>query len=105
MADQLGDVGDNDGQGGSLALEGIVAHEREERFIEEYLSGDYTVVELCERHGISRKTGYKWISRFMAGCELGDRSSRPHRSPKAVPAWLEGAIVRARRPARPSASA
>ena len=67
------------------------------RFIDEYLTGEFTVTELCRRHGISRKTGHKWIRRFMDHCELGDRSSRPHRSPKAVPAWIEDAIVRARR--------
>ena len=67
------------------------------RFIEEYLTGEFTVTELCRRYGISRKTGHKWIRRFMDHCELGDRSSRPHRSPKAVPAWIEDAIVRARR--------
>lgn len=67
------------------------------RFIDEYLTGEFTVTELCQRYGISRKTGHKWIRRFMDHCELGDRSSRPHRSPKAVPAWIEDAIVRARR--------
>jgi len=67
------------------------------RFIDEYLTGEFTVTELCRRYGISRKTGHKWIRRFMDHCELGDRSSRPHRSPRAVPAWVEGAIVQARR--------
>ena len=67
------------------------------RFIDDYLSGQYTVTELCIRYEISRKTGYKWIGRFMEGCELGDRSSRPHRSPRAVAAWIEDAIVRARK--------
>ena len=59
--------------------------------------GRYTVSELCRTYGISRKTGYKWIDRFMARCELADRSSRPHRSPRAVAEWIEDAIVRARR--------
>lgn len=40
---------------------------------------------LCERFGISRKTGYKWLSRFREAGEAGlvDRSRRPHtfRSP------------------------
>ena len=30
------------------------------QFIAEYLSGLYTVSELCARFGISRKTAYKW---------------------------------------------
>jgi transposase InsO family protein len=67
------------------------------RFIDDYLTGEYSISELCRLYGISRKTGYKWIRRFLDGCELGDRSSRPHHSPKAVPAWLEDAIVRARK--------
>ncbi len=42
---------------------------------------------LCQRFGISRKTGYKWVLRFGAEGEAGlsDRSRRPHtfRSPTA----------------------
>jgi transposase InsO family protein len=39
------------------------------------------VAALCRRFGISRKTGYKWLSRFREAGEvgLGDRSRRPHR--------------------------
>jgi putative transposase len=36
------------------------------RFIGESLSGEWTMVELCERYGISRKTGYKWLGRYRA---------------------------------------
>lgn len=71
--------------------------EQRKKFIDAYLTEEFTVVELCRRFGISRKTGYKWIRRFMEGCELEDRSSRPLRSPRAVPEWLEDAIVRARK--------
>jgi hypothetical protein len=42
----------------------------------------------------------KWIARFLAGCELTDRSRRPHRSPSATAKTLEEAIVAARRSAR-----
>ena len=28
------------------------------RLIIEWLSGDFTITELCERHDVSRKTGY-----------------------------------------------
>ena len=55
------------------------------------------MTELCHRFGISRKTGYKWLARFLEGCELGDRSRRPKSSPKAVAQWLEDAIVASRR--------
>lgn len=67
------------------------------KFIDDYLARQDSVTELCRRHGISRKTGYKWIDRFLGGGELDDRSSRPHRSPNAVPSWLEDAIVEARK--------
>jgi len=41
------------------------------------------VSALCQRYGISRKTGYKWLHRLREhGWEdLADRSRRPHRSP------------------------
>src|SRR4051794_4977366 len=56
-----------------------------------------TVAELSRRFGISRKTGYKWIGRYMAGTELTDRSRRPHRSPNAVAQDMEDFIVAARK--------
>jgi transposase InsO family protein len=71
--------------------------QQRKQFIEEYLQEQCSLAELCRKYGISRKTGYKWVDRFMSGCELGDRSRRPHRSPKAVAAWLEDAIVMARK--------
>lgn len=41
------------------------------------------VSQLCTSFGISRKTGYKWLTRFAAGGSpaLQDQSRRPHRSP------------------------
>ncbi len=49
-------------------------------FIEEFLSNQMTVTELCEMYQISRKTGYKWIARFAKeGIDgLTDRSKAPH---------------------------
>ena len=71
--------------------------QQRKQFIDEYMKQESSLAELCRRFGISRKTGYKWVGRFLAGCELGDRSRRPHNSPAAVTAWLEDAIVTARR--------
>lgn len=34
------------------------------RFVMESAEGYFTIAELSERYGISRKTGYKWIERF-----------------------------------------
>ena len=38
--------------------------------------------ELCLRSGISRKTGYKWLRRYLEGGEqrLDDLPKRPHHS-------------------------
>ncbi|QGY29115.1 helix-turn-helix domain-containing protein, partial [Pantoea cypripedii] len=33
-------------------------------FIRACLAGTHSVSELCRLHRISRKTGYKWLSRF-----------------------------------------
>ena len=66
-------------------------------FIDEYLKQQDSVSELCRRFAVSRKTAYKWIQRFLAGCELVDRSRRPHSSPTATAAALEEAIVAARK--------
>lgn len=53
------------------------------QFIKSYLAGFSDIKDLCERYGVSRVTGHKWIRRFTeegpAGLE--DRSRRPLRSP------------------------
>jgi transposase InsO family protein len=61
------------------------------------MSREETVAELSRRFGISRKTGYKWIRRYLAGMELTDRSRRPHRSPNAVARDMEDVIVASRK--------
>jgi len=54
---------------------------------------------LCRRFGISRKTGYKWVSRYRAGGELGlgDRSRKPHRFRFATPAAMEERVLSVRK--------
>jgi transposase-like protein len=37
-----------------------------ERFVHLALSGKFTITELCQEHGISRKTGHKYINRYNA---------------------------------------
>ena len=51
--------------------------------------------ELCRRCGISRKTGYKWLSRHREGGDRGlhDLSKRPHESPNRTSEQLEQAVV------------
>jgi transposase InsO family protein len=44
------------------------------------------VTELCAADGISRKTGYKFLTRYdaLGAAGLADQSRRPHRSPTAL---------------------
>ena len=53
-------------------------------FVLAALAPDANVAELCREHGISRKTGYKWLERFREGGlpALEDMSRRPHTSPR-----------------------
>ena len=53
---------------------------------------------LCERFGISRKTGYKWLARALAsdGAWSGDVSRRPHHSPARSSEAVEEAILEVR---------
>jgi transposase InsO family protein len=50
---------------------------------------------LCQRFGISRTTGYKWLTRFAAEGREGllDRSRRPHTSPGQTDARIEQRVV------------
>lgn len=56
------------------------------QFIAAWKSGEWDHSALCERFGISRKTGYKWISRYqLEGVKgLQDRSREPHHHPHAL---------------------
>src|SRR5712691_6874723 len=56
------------------------------------------LTELCDDYGVSRKTGYKWIERYLrhgpAGLE--ERSQRPRRSPNQTAEEIVTAILEAR---------
>jgi putative transposase len=55
-------------------------------FVDEYLTGLWTMTQVCEEFAISRKTGYKWLARYDAGGRpaLADHSRRPHGHPAAT---------------------
>jgi putative transposase len=63
-------------------------------FVEAFLSGAFTMAELCRSAGVSRPTGYLWVERYRSQGEagLGDRShaarSCPHRTATGVVAQL-----------------
>lgn len=50
---------------------------------------------LCQRFGISAKTGYKWLERYKQGGfgALRDQTRRPHNSPRKTEGELEQAIL------------
>lgn len=68
-------------------------------FVHEYRSGVSSMTELCEAYGISRKTGYEWVTRYdRNGAEgLLEQSRRPHRSPRATPRAVVEQLLDARR--------
>ena len=73
------------------------------RFIADQQSGVWTMTELCERYGISRRIGYKWLDRYRleGAAGLMDRSHAPHVHGRATPPNIVEAIVGLRRE-RPS---
>lgn len=68
------------------------------QFIQDVRSGTSPVTELCAAYGISRKTGYKWLTRYEAGglAALTDRSRQPHTAPTATPPELVRALLEVR---------
>jgi len=65
------------------------------RFVEEWKSEDWTMAELCRFYGVTRGTGYKWVSRYEAGglAGLEDLSRAPHRQANAVSAEMEDLVT------------
>ncbi len=68
-------------------------------FIDDLESCLYTMTELCEDYGISRKTGYKWAARYAAeGVDgLRDRSRAPKHCPHRSEERVVEALLKARR--------
>lgn len=67
-------------------------------FIGDYLRGEQAISRLCERYGVSRKTGYKWIARYQAdGCDgLEERSRKPQHHPAQTPYAVRKRIIELR---------
>jgi transposase len=68
-------------------------------FIADARRGTLSTVELCDRFGISRKTGYKWIQRYREDGAQGlkDHSRRPRSCPHATPSDTLALLLEARR--------
>ena len=71
------------------------------RFVREAMrpGGEDSMSALCDRYGISRKTGYKWLERFEQDGRAGlkDRSRAPRAHPNAVEAGTVERIIALRR--------
>ena len=56
--------------------------EQRAQFVLDALRAHFTMTELCERYGISRKTGYKWLARYHGegaqGCSDRLRAPKNH---------------------------
>jgi transposase InsO family protein len=67
-------------------------------FLVDCINDSIPISESCRRYGISRKTGYKWIKRYVEhGPEgLVDRSRRPHHVVRSTPPETVERILDAR---------
>ncbi|MGQ0592562.1 MAG: helix-turn-helix domain-containing protein [Gammaproteobacteria bacterium] len=68
------------------------------QFIVDYLRRSLSITELCERYGISRKSGYKWIERYENEGPAGLPSApeRPRICPTQTPEEVVQALMEAR---------
>ena len=69
------------------------------QFMSDYLRRTLAMSELCQLYRISRKTGYKWIDRYLHSGPAGleDRSRRPRHAPNETPSDVVEALIEARR--------
>ena len=56
-------------------------------FVHDLESGHWSMTELCERYGVTRPTGYKWLARHQAGGGAGLGGPEPRAA--AMPASHE----------------
>ena len=71
------------------------ATEQKRAFLEDYASGLWSMTELCERYGVSRPTGYKWVRRGQVegDPDLTERSRAPNSCPHRTPVEIEERIL------------
>lgn len=65
------------------------------QFIADYIRQVLSMTELCELYNISRKTGYKWVDRYLNNGPAGleDQTRRPSTSPNKTPDYVEAALI------------
>lgn len=69
------------------------------QFITDHQRGLYAMAILCARYGISRKTGYKWLTRYATDGARGlaERSHAPHVCPHRIADDVATLLLAARR--------
>lgn len=79
-------------------METNVVDERRQ-FVLDFASGQWSMSELCERYGVSRPTGYKWLARQRAEGDDGwlDSIRAPHHCPHRTGDDVEALLLAARR--------
>lgn len=63
-----------------MAWENYKVEKQRLHLVHAYIQGHTSMTALCKQYGISRKTGYKWVQRFLDHGEVGlrDLSKAPH---------------------------
>jgi putative transposase len=71
------------------------ATEQRWNFVLDYESGQWSMSELCQRYGVTRPTGYKWVERVYEEGDAGlvERSRAPNDCPHRTPAAVERRIL------------
>ena len=84
--------------GKAMPWEQVTVQQSRKEFVLLALQTQANISQLCERFGISRKTGYKWLARFAQNPDdaLQDLSRRPRGSPRKSMDCVEQSVVRLR---------
>ena len=77
----------------------ITPMDQRTQFIADYLRASLSITELCALYGVARKTGYKWIDRYLhyGPAGLDERSRKPGASPNQTDPEIVAAVLEARR--------
>ena len=69
-----------------MPWQGVWPMELRMRLVNALMAEEDSMTALCAEYGVSRKTGYKWLTRFRAQGPVGlaERSRAPHVVPWAV---------------------
>ena len=74
----------------------ITTMNQKQAFVAEAIQKETSFSALCAAYGISRKTGYKWLSRYLNGESLDERSRRPQQCKGKTPPEIEELILKER---------